>query len=102
MACAGPSALGTLNQVGLQQLGRAQAGQGTTARVRGGAGSWGGPWGGPWGWALGVSPVLHHSVLCILSVCPSWTHGGPRTAGLQARQEDTVERMVSHCWSLRR
>lgn len=93
MACAGPSALGTLNQVGLQQLGRAQAGQGTTARVRGGAGAL--------GRALRVGPVLHHSVLCILSVCPSWTHGGPRTAGLQARQEDTVERMISHCWSLR-
>lgn len=98
MACVGPSALGTLNQVGLQQLGRAQAGQGTTARVRGGAGALG----RALGRALGVGPVLHHSVLCILSVCPSWTHGGPRTAGLQARQEDTVERMVSHCWSLRR
>lgn len=66
VAFAGLSTLGTMNQAGPQQPGWAQAGRGTMARV--GGGQW------PWGPGL----ALHHSVLCILSVCSPRTHDGPR------------------------
>lgn len=69
VAFAGLSTLGALNQVGLQQLGRAQVGHGTTGRLGGRAG------------VLGAGPVLLYSVLCILSVCspapPPQMHGEP-------------------------
>lgn len=89
VACAGPSALGTLNQVGLQQLGRAQAGQGTAVRVRGRAGALGralgvGPGGGP------GPPLLCPLPPECLSLLDAWRtphSGSPAQTGRHRRED---------------